>query len=49
MVNVTIDGLKIAVPEGTTIMQAADEVGIKIPHLCYLRTSTTSAHAACAW
>ncbi|MBR5740429.1 MAG: (2Fe-2S)-binding protein, partial [Firmicutes bacterium] len=37
MVNVTIDGLKIAVPEGTTIMQAADEVGIKIPHLCYLK------------
>jgi NADH-quinone oxidoreductase subunit G len=36
MVNITIDGQKIAVPEGTTIMKAADEVGIKIPHLCYL-------------
>ena len=36
MVNLTIDGQKIAVPEGTTIMKAADEVGIKIPHLCYL-------------
>ena len=37
MVNVTINGQKISVPEGTTIMDAADLVGIKIPHLCYLR------------
>ena len=37
MVNVTINGQKISVPEGTTIMDAADLVGIKIPHLCYLK------------
>ena len=37
MVNVTINGQKIAVPEGTTIMEAADQVGIKVPHLCYLK------------
>lgn len=37
MVNLTIDGLKVCVPEGTTIMQAAASVGIEIPHLCYLK------------
>lgn len=37
MVNLTIDGLKVYVPEGTTIMQAAASVGIEIPRLCYLK------------
>ena len=37
MVDVTIDGQKVSVPEGTTIMEAADQVGVKIPHLCYLK------------
>ena len=37
MVNLIIDGQKISVPEGTTILQAATKVGIKIPHLCYLK------------
>ena len=37
MVNLTIDGIRISVPEGTTIMDAAASVGVKIPHLCYLR------------
>lgn len=36
MVNLTIDGQKIAVPEGTTIMKAAASAGINIPHLCFL-------------
>ncbi|MEN6350818.1 MAG: [Fe-Fe] hydrogenase large subunit C-terminal domain-containing protein, partial [Syntrophomonas sp.] len=35
MVNVTIDGIKASVPEGSTILQAAKEVGVKIPTLCY--------------
>ena len=35
MVNLTIDGKKICVEEGTTIMKAAASVGIMIPHLCY--------------
>lgn len=30
-----IDGRETAVPEGTTILQAAATVGIDIPHLCY--------------
>jgi len=34
MVNLTIDGVKTSVPDGSTILQAAKEVGIHIPTLC---------------
>ncbi|MDO5111842.1 MAG: formate dehydrogenase subunit alpha [Clostridia bacterium] len=37
MVTLTIDGRKIEVVEGTTILQAAEQLGIKIPTLCYLK------------
>lgn len=37
MVNLTIDGLKVSVSEGTTIMEAAATVGIDIPRLCFLK------------
>lgn len=33
-VNLTIDGLAVTVPEGTTILEAARKVNIKIPVLC---------------
>ena len=36
MVSLTINDQKISVNEGTTILEAAREVGIDIPHLCYL-------------
>jgi len=35
LVNLTIDGRRIAVPKGTTIMEAAESIGIRIPRLCY--------------
>ena len=35
MLNVTIDGIKVSVPDGSTILQAAKEVGVNIPTLCY--------------
>ncbi|AIH04673.1 2Fe-2S iron-sulfur cluster-binding protein [Thermodesulfobacterium commune] len=35
-VQLTIDGISVKVPEGTTILEAAKKVGIKIPTLCYL-------------
>ena len=35
MVNLTIDGINVSVPKGSTILQAAAEVGIDIPTLCY--------------
>jgi iron-only hydrogenase group A len=34
-VNVNIDGCKVVVPQGTTILEAARQAGIKIPTLCY--------------
>ena len=37
MINLTIDGRNIEVPEGTTILQAAAKLNIDIPTLCYLK------------
>jgi len=35
LVNITIDGAEVAVPEGTTILDAAARLGIVIPRYCY--------------
>ena len=37
MVILTIDGVKIKVPKGTTILEAAKQAGIDIPTLCFLK------------
>jgi NADH-quinone oxidoreductase subunit G len=37
MVKLTIDGREALVPEGSTILEAAASLGIKIPTLCYLK------------
>ena len=37
MVNVTVNGTAVQVPEGTTILNAALAAGVEIPHLCYLK------------
>ncbi len=37
MVNLKINGRDVSVPEGYTVLQAAREVGIDIPTLCYLK------------
>lgn len=37
MVNVTINGKAVSVPEGSTILEAARKAKIHIPHLCYLK------------
>jgi iron-only hydrogenase group A len=36
MVSLTIDGKKVKVPAGTTLLEAAKEANIHIPTLCYL-------------
>ena len=36
-VNLKINGLAVEVPKGTTILDAAYKLGIRIPTLCYLR------------
>jgi len=46
--TVTIDGAQVTVPAGTTILDAAAELGIKIPTLCWLKkVSTTGACRIC--
>ena len=37
MVNLTINGTKVSVKEGTTILDAAKSIGETIPTLCYLK------------
>ena len=44
-VNLKINGMDVTVPAGSTILEAADSVGIKIPTLCYLKD--INAIAAC--
>ncbi len=36
MLNITVNSQKIQVPEGSTILQAARQIGVKIPTLCNL-------------
>ena len=35
MINLTIEGRPVSVPEGTSILEAAKTAGILIPHYCY--------------
>jgi NADP-reducing hydrogenase subunit HndD len=37
MITLTIDGITATVPAGTTVLDAAKTVGIRIPTLCYLK------------
>ena len=37
MLNVTIDGVKVSVPAGTTVLEAARQANVHIPTLCYLK------------
>ncbi len=45
MISATIDGRAASVPEGTTILKAARDLGIDIPNLCY--DDSLSVAAAC--
>ena len=37
MVNIKINGIEYAVEEGTTILEACRQNGIRIPTLCWLK------------
>jgi predicted molibdopterin-dependent oxidoreductase YjgC len=45
MVSLTIDGRKVEVPEGATVLEAAQKLGIEIPTLCYHKDLTP--HGGC--
>lgn len=49
MVSLTIDGKPVSVPKGTTILDAARQLEIQIPTLCWLqKVSPTGACRICA-
>jgi NADH-quinone oxidoreductase subunit G len=35
LVTCTIDGVEVSVPKGTTILEAAKQAGVLVPHYCY--------------
>ncbi|RJP65910.1 MAG: ferredoxin [Candidatus Abyssobacteria bacterium SURF_17] len=37
MPQLTIDGMSVQVPEGTTILEAVRQIGVRVPTLCYLK------------
>ena len=43
-VQITIDGSVVEAREGLTILQAAGEAGIYIPHLCYHKDLLPGGH-----
>ncbi|BAL98632.1 MULTISPECIES: 2Fe-2S iron-sulfur cluster-binding protein [Caldilinea] len=42
-VTLTIDGQPVTVPEGTTLLKAAEALGISIPTICYHEACTANA------
>ena len=44
-VTLTVDGFEVTVPEGTSVMRAAMEIGVKIPKLC--ATDMLDAFGSC--
>lgn len=37
MINVTINGMSVSVPAGSTILEAARQIGVEIPTLCFMK------------
>ncbi|MGL6108114.1 NADH-dependent [FeFe] hydrogenase, group A6 [Romboutsia sp.] len=48
LVNLTINGKSVAVPKGTTILNAAKEANVKIPNLCHLHMDEINMVNQCA-
>jgi len=44
MIELEIDGKKVAIREGATVMDAATELGIYVPHFCYHRKLSIAAN-----
>jgi len=43
LVTFTLNGHTVRVPTGSTILQAAQQAGVNIPHICYHATLTANA------
>lgn len=44
MVELTVDGKKVSVPEGSFVMHAATELGLYVPHFCYHKKLSIAAN-----
>jgi NADH-quinone oxidoreductase subunit G len=44
MVELTIDGKKVEVPEGSMVMHAAHKLGVYVPHFCYHKKLSIAAN-----
>jgi NADH-quinone oxidoreductase subunit G len=44
MVQLEVDGKPVEVPDGSMVMQAADKLGITIPHFCYHKKLSIAAN-----
>ena len=44
MVQIEIDGKPVEVKEGSTVIQAAHQLGTYIPHFCYHKKLTIAAN-----
>lgn len=49
MLQIEIDGKALEVEHGSTIIDAADAVGIAIPRFCYHKNYQSPPTAACVW
>jgi NADH-quinone oxidoreductase subunit G len=44
IIELTIDGRKVSVPEGTTVLEAANRLNIPIPYFCYHKKLSLAAN-----
>jgi len=44
MLNVEVDGRNVEVPHGATVMEAANKLGIFVPHFCYHKKLSIAAN-----
>ena len=44
MIEIQLDGQKVEVPEGSTVMHAAEKAGTYIPHFCYHKKLSIAAN-----
>ncbi|MGL6041784.1 MAG: 2Fe-2S iron-sulfur cluster-binding protein, partial [Deefgea sp.] len=44
MLEIEIDGKKLTVPGGSTVMDAANSIGVHIPHFCYHKKLSIAAN-----
>ena len=48
LINLTINNKNVSVLEGTTILEAAKQINISIPNLCYLNINSINMVNQCA-